>query len=80
MIKALGVIVFGLIACAAIFLGIERNQPIFWQMGGAILGVIVLMTLAVKLFPKQLDSEESGKEGMKVLKRAARKAMKEDFD
>jgi hypothetical protein len=80
MIKALGVIVFSLIAGAAIFLGIENNEPIFWQMGCAILGIIVLATLAVKLFPKQLDSEESGKEGMKVLKHVARKAMKKDLD
>ena len=80
MIKALGVVVFGLIGCAAIFLGIEHNQPVAWQMGCASLAIIAITALAVKLFPKQLDSAESGEEGMKVLKAMAKRAMKEDFE
>ncbi|MCD1647735.1 hypothetical protein [Marinobacter adhaerens] len=80
MIKVLGLALFCSIAAVAIFLGITRSQPILWQMGCVILVFISLTVVAVKLFPKQLDSEESGEEGMRLVKHAVKRVMKADID
>lgn len=76
MIKKFGLIFFTSIAVFFIWFGIKLDKDIGWQVGGGLLGVIILTVLAVKLFPKQLDSKESGEEGLKILKQVSKRAVK----
>lgn len=79
MIKLIGIVFFALIAVGMIYFGVEQAEPVAWQIGAFLLAVIVLITILVKAFPQYFDSEEKGREGMKVIKHAAKRAFKE-FD
>ena len=76
MIKVFGLVLFTSIAVLFIVFGVVQNEPVGWQMGGFLLFVIIVITILVKLLPKQLDSAESGEKGIEVLRHTAKVALR----
>ncbi|WP_144394406.1 hypothetical protein [Pleionea sediminis] len=77
MIKALGLIICLSFAFFFIYLGVEREQYDAVWLGVGILVFTVIISICIKLFPKQLDSKESGEELKEVLKHTVKQGFKD---
>ena len=78
MIKAIGIGLFTLLALGMFAFGWLRHEPAAFGVGGMTLVFVAVLVLGSTVLRKWMDTKESGDVGMKVIRKAARQAVKGD--
>ena len=70
MIKALGIAFFSLLGLGLLAMGWVQHQPVALAMGGMTFFFVLVLVLGSTVWRKWMDTRESGKAGMKVIRKA----------